>query len=430
MSLHVPVGRLRQDHMASSSGKRHFTFIQFNDPSQSQEAATRRRVRSNAAQDSWKMRHRTREEAGRLQWYEDGPEDLAYPGKTVSPAFLQYRPNRSIESPGGSDHYGIPTDVYMQDTTDSNPEDSTDASHLVKRRNNVHTLGLDSNHNGREPLKITKIKRKRSFDGARRTPVPSLTQLKVGSSQGDPFDAYPVDNPKPWFGWCLDYRAIPLALKIRSKVLLTFPCVDFNVWWPRGFVPLGLSWAEGQAVVNATYELTIEDASSFYMTLYMATSCLGREGRIPKIDALWLRGKAIRAICEALNDTKRSTSDALIYTLCMIVTHEIAYGDAAAAVNIHKPALSRILELTGGPEKWGVSEVLKQQFNWFDGVVCARTGAPRSFCCSPSQRFTKQKSAAAASAWLPEWTHRLSPALLNSPGVDGPDVFLGCERRS
>lgn len=153
----------------------------------------------------------------------------------------------------------------------------------------------------------------------------------------------------------------------------------------------------------------MEDAACFYMGLLNASGPLVLEGRLREIDALWIRGQTVQAVNQALSDPRRALSRALVYTVSLIVAHEAFFGDVVAAVQIHKPAQRRMLDLTGGIESWDVPDVMKHTFSWLDSAVSAITETPRGISRESQLkegRFTSTESFAFVKDWWPQQSHK------------------------
>jgi hypothetical protein len=92
-------------------------------------------------------------------------------------------------------------------------------------------------------------------------------------------------------------------------------------------------------VWSRSFELT--EPALFYTSLFLATGIPVSNGQLSIDKALWLRGQAVKALNEALDDPKRAISNAVISAVGKIALHEHIYGDRQATHRIHRPAQQR-----------------------------------------------------------------------------------------
>ncbi|KAI7362914.1 hypothetical protein KC336_g21635, partial [Hortaea werneckii] len=90
--------------------------------------------------------------------------------------------------------------------------------------------------------------------------------------------------------------------------------------------------------------------------------------------ALWLRGQAVRALNEALDDPNRAIGNAMISAVGKVALHEFIYGDRQAAIRIHRPAQQRMIAMRGGIEKLGFPVITLQLMTWYDALMAAESG--------------------------------------------------------
>lgn len=83
------------------------------------------------------------------------------------------------------------------------------------------------------------------------------------------------------------------------------------------------------------------------------------------IDLLQLRGMAIRAINNALEDPTRATSDQLIAAVAKMASYEALYGDRQV-FNTHMTGLTRMVTLRGGLPALGLGGLLERILLWID----------------------------------------------------------------
>ncbi|WPH01523.1 Hypothetical protein R9X50_00436900 [Acrodontium crateriforme] len=182
------------------------------------------------------------------------------------------------------------------------------------------------------------------------TPLYDPAHYFHGATNFDPFSSTPVQY-LPWYGWLTDYwygRTLP-----RSNKLLKASLAQINVY---------TLWAR---------RLEMEEPALYYMALLLASGIPVAEGTFPLYKALWLRGKVITAINEALADPNRATSTPVIMAVGQIALHEHIYGDRAAAHRSHRPAQQQMIALRGGIFKMGLPPIVMQIMVWYDKLMAA-----------------------------------------------------------
>lgn len=121
----------------------------------------------------------------------------------------------------------------------------------------------------------------------------------------------------------------------------------------------------------------MHEPALFYMRLFASAAQLVTEGRLKREIALWLRGQTIRAIQEALNNPDRLHGKGLIVTIRLIAIHECVFGDKNVSVRVHRPALTRLIEMAGGLQSWDSLPIEKDLTIWYDSFISRMTGTPR-----------------------------------------------------
>ena len=147
--------------------------------------------------------------------------------------------------------------------------------------------------------------------------------------------AHPVPF-EPWFDWLTSYWYERTMPRSTSLLKTNMQQIQLYTTWSR--------------------RMEFSEPALYYMSLLLATgipcvSChpdlLGAwtnsvdsvaNGSFPLVKALWLRGKTIRAINDALDDPHRATSNALIVAMGQLALHEHIYGDRALAHRGHRLA--------------------------------------------------------------------------------------------
>ncbi|KAI7618216.1 hypothetical protein KC343_g9181 [Hortaea werneckii] len=180
----------------------------------------------------------------------------------------------------------------------------------------------------------------------------------MDATHKDPFETYPVPY-QPWFTWLLDFWYIHILPKARSLVKLQPQTLSSYILWSRRF------------------ELT--EPALFYTSLFLATGIPVANGQMHVEKALWLRGQAVRALNEALDDPDRAISNAMISAVGKVALHEFIYGDRQAAIRIHRPAQQRMIAMRGGIEKLGFPVITLQLMTWYDALMAAESGTVAYF---------------------------------------------------
>ena len=186
---------------------------------------------------------------------------------------------------------------------------------------------------------VTSVRRSKSEE-------PNLLRLDVGDE--DPFDAFPVPT-EPWFRWVLDYYR--------------------RIFLPSGIATLQQSQKEGSSFISWNLQEAITEPAYFYMQLVNACPALLVQGRIDHAQVIWLRGRTVAALNEAIGDPVRSLSTAILLTVASIAVHERLYGDKAAAVQIHGQAFARMLAMKGGTRSLQIPRILLRILQSADLIV-------------------------------------------------------------
>ncbi|KAK5135048.1 hypothetical protein LTR08_005708 [Meristemomyces frigidus] len=145
--------------------------------------------------------------------------------------------------------------------------------------------------------------------------------LYLDASRKDPFETSSVSYDQPWISWLLDFWYAGMLPKSRRLVKMTSDDMhDYTLWSRR---------------------CELVEPAMFYTSLTLASGIPVANGMLGVDKALWLRGQAVRALNEALDDPERATSNAVISSVGKIALHEHIYGDREAAHRIHRPAQQR-----------------------------------------------------------------------------------------
>lgn len=185
---------------------------------------------------------------------------------------------------------------------------------------------------------------------------------------------------------------------LRHHLLTCSLVLDF--WYActlpraRRLIKTDLQSLQNYVVWSRRFELT--EPALFYTSLFLATGIPVANGQMHVEKALWLRGQAVRALNEALDDPERATSNALISAVGKIALHEHIYGDRQASIKIHRPAQQRMIALRGGVEALGLPSITLQLMTWYDTLMAAETGTVAYFKDVPKklalQSFTNEEA--------------------------------------
>lgn len=169
----------------------------------------------------------------------------------------------------------------------------------------------------------------------------------VGGSY-QPFGVYPVPE-QPWFSWVLDYYR--------------------HVHLPPGIAVVEKSAAEGLHYIDWHLQQSISEPSLFYMQLLNACTPLVVEGRITRQTVVWIRCMLIKALNEAIADSKRALTTATTLAVGSIALHERLYGDEIVAVEVHGRALERMIALRGGQDALEMPRIGQELLQWTTDIT-------------------------------------------------------------
>ncbi|KAK0778080.1 hypothetical protein LTR91_018644 [Friedmanniomyces endolithicus] len=198
----------------------------------------------------------------------------------------------------------------------------------------------------------------------------------------DPYNCYPVPY-KPWFDGILHHM--------------------LTVFAPRGWPALNITHDQGLAWERYMVQHSLAEPALFYVRLLFASGDLVNKGVLQPEISLWLRAAAIKTINEALRDPKRASSDPLILAVGRIALHESLYGDRDAANSMHRPAQQRMIQMRGGMEALHFPKLVKRLMRWSDTVMSKQAGTERFLEDDEKvQNFTMRQSVQVLEKWVPE----------------------------
>lgn len=327
-----------------------FVFVNFNNPEEAEHGDFKKKVRSQAATHS----HRVAPRRGvKFARYEPRPTKVTNaavsPDSTSSTSDASRStvlPSPDGEAPNSAIAKLVKTDVRPSEPTrhpspspalrtgqqsvpgslglsiQTSPRSALRRLHAANKTTNQANIGLKrsrSRSSYEQPNK--RSAHHNSGDLAALIPYGKLPDPSyLDSGPRDPFDTYPVPY-QPWFGWLLDFWYSGTLPKSNRLVKTTPERMNTYITWSRRF------------------ELT--EPALFYTSLFLASGIPVANGSMGVEKALWLRGQAVRALNEALDDPERAISNAVISAVGKIALHEHIYGDRQAAHRIHRPAQQR-----------------------------------------------------------------------------------------
>ncbi|KAK0777837.1 hypothetical protein LTR91_007255 [Friedmanniomyces endolithicus] len=198
----------------------------------------------------------------------------------------------------------------------------------------------------------------------------------------DPYNCYPVPY-KPWFDGILHHM--------------------LTVFAPRGWPALNITRDQGLAWERYMVQHSLAEPALFYVRLLFASGDLVNKGVLQPEISLWLRAAAIKTINEALRDPKRASSDPLILAVGRIALHESLYGDRDAANSMHRPAQQRMIQMRGGMNALDFPKLVKRLMRWSDTVMSKQAGTQRFLEDDEKvQNFTMRQSVQVLEKWVPE----------------------------
>lgn len=97
----------------------------------------------------------------------------------------------------------------------------------------------------------------------------------------------------------------------------------------------------------------------------------------------WLRHRAVESLRAAVMDPKRAYTDAVILTVTYVFFNEALRSERHIALNVHAPALKRMVEARGGISaiasngKDGL--ILSRYLSWCDRIIASTLGSQPLF---------------------------------------------------
>ncbi|KAK5685705.1 hypothetical protein LTR17_027002 [Elasticomyces elasticus] len=194
------------------------------------------------------------------------------------------------------------------------------------------------------------------------------------TGMADPVDCYPVAY-KPWFG-------------DMSQEMLT---ASAQRGWPALKITRGQELACWEKLMC---QHAVAEPALFHVCLLFLSSELIHMKILQPETSFLLRVAAFEAISVTLRDAKRASSDPLVLAVDRVALHENLYSDRNAANILHPPAQQCNTSMRGGMDKLSFWEAVKCSIRWSD-MVTSQLGGTDHFLEDDEelQNFTMGRSA-------------------------------------
>lgn len=147
------------------------------------------------------------------------------------------------------------------------------------------------------------------------------------------------------------------------------------------------SFCQGNTVLGETrklqdvwYPFIFTDAALLHTTMLLAAahSQITRGPECHNIDVFAIKGLAIPAINEKIQDPRTSTNDSTIAAIINMAIFESIAGDVRAYA-VHMAALQKLVEMRGGLEWLGLDGLLEAMIPWVDANAARVNGSEHFF---------------------------------------------------
>ncbi|THX49823.1 hypothetical protein D6D06_08336 [Aureobasidium pullulans] len=345
-------------------------FITFGEP---QQSPSTRAIRSHAAKEGWKSRKKSKSIAAAAQtplprattenapaallapprrrnipavpsWPTDGNITRAVPSLPQSTSFSSHSTNSSRSTPSTS----YSPDALMDDPDLQNPRVVEDDEEEMDSHALAAATGLILSES--QPARMFK-------------------PHQLGSTH-DPFQQFPVR-------WEESFGPLVQFYRTRiGEVWMGMIAVDWGQQGNTEFVdfPLQVSIAQREP---AMFYAVLSNTS------VMAPPSNAISMRQQPFMSQWLRHKAVEALRKAITDPTRAYTDSVIMTVIYVYFNEALRSERDIAVNVHAPALKRMVAARGGLKviasngKDGL--ILSRYLTWCDRVISNTLGTPLLF---------------------------------------------------
>ncbi|KAG9949818.1 hypothetical protein KCU85_g3987, partial [Aureobasidium melanogenum] len=344
-------------------------IITFGEP---QESTSVRAIRSHAAKAGWKSRKNSR---GKALAAAAAKNALPGPTTETAPDAAQLAPSRHKNLPDGPSRpeHGIDCSTVQpleshnsssspsttsSDSSAHSPHDTamgsvTDDTDLAMSGINYDKEDMEDDNShafqliAREPAR------------SRFTPIANPHQF---GSTHDPFSQFPARWEES-FG--------PLIHFYRNNLGEAWMGLISADWGRQGNIEF----------VDFALEISItqREPAMFYGVLsntsVMAPPSKSISMRQKPYQSQWLRHKAIESLREAIMDPKRAYTDAVILSVCHVYFSEALQMERHNALNVHGPALKRMVDARGGIHAIATDGrnglLLSRYLSWTDRIVAS-----------------------------------------------------------
>ncbi|GIZ47560.1 hypothetical protein CKM354_001064800 [Cercospora kikuchii] len=346
-----------------------FSFIGQEDAAKFKSRGTRRKIRSHIAS----TQHRNNRLAA------EGPKQAKFRANLSISDFQQSAPARSKRA-----------------TAPKNDRKVQLPQIKATQRRQQHKRNLSSSTPRRGSRGLSSPGRERAKNASSKDHTMFLIRQSDLTSQANAA-AHPVPF-EPWFDWLTSYWYERTMPRSTSLLKTNMQQIQLYTTWSR--------------------RMEFSEPALYYMSLLLATGIPVANGSFPLVKALWLRGKTIQAINDALNDPQRATSNALIVAMGQLALHEHIYGDRALAHRGHRLAQQKMIQLRGGILECKLPYFTLQVMIWYDKLMAAEAGNAAYFEYLPAlmKQVHSYSDAEAINV-----TNTSSPARSNHPGYGVPD---------
>ncbi|KAK0286282.1 hypothetical protein LTR35_004717 [Friedmanniomyces endolithicus] len=379
-------------------------FVVTTNPGEATTAANKKRVRSQAALQSWPERRRRNFEQLEGFGSGSGAYRVASPTPPARPKKKTQAKKRQPLTKSGSgtliDPRPLPTPAISTSSIDTTTvRSSSEEAETPCSREKTPEIPCQCGqcHPERRPAvqqSATRVidphSRTTATDGhpgwegnlALVSPPSSPEPCRPFTGLADPYNCYPVPY-KPWFDGILHHM--------------------LTVFAPRGWPALNITRDQGASWERYMHLHALSEPALFYVRLLFASGDLVSMGVLQPEVSLWLRTAAIKTINEALRDPKRASSDPLILAVGRIALHESLYGDRDAANSMHRPAQQRMIQMRGGMEALDFPKLVKRLMRWADTVMSKQADTERFLEDDEKvQNFTMRQSVEVLEEWVPQ----------------------------
>ncbi|EMC96251.1 hypothetical protein BAUCODRAFT_467808 [Baudoinia panamericana UAMH 10762] len=377
-------------------------FVVTTNPFEASSAVNRRRIRSQAALQSWPERRKRTFQ----QLDESSIQSGTFHSRTYAPGPAAEAPLPNLEAPG-NETAATATVLKLEHPRPSLPTAPPSANELptlgaadapspcTRSSTPESPCRCHQCHPARDAV-LRVAEREILKPTGRRRPA------EASNHNTDLTLLTPPSSPKPPFSGMADpFNCYPVPYKPLYDAILHHM---LTVFAPRGWPALKITTKEGLKWEQFMTQHALADPALFYVRLLFASGDLVRLKVLQPEVSHWLRIEAIKAINEALQDPQRATSIPLILAVGRIAFNEFLYGDRNAANTIHRPAQQRMLRIRGGLKALDtIPELVKRLMRLTDTIMAKQGGTERFIeDDDTSKNFSMEASLNVLEKWAPK----------------------------